>query len=76
MAAQETIFFDGARARSRTRVDLAAGWVFLGWDLIALGRPAAGETFDRGGLALDAEIRLEGRLVWTERGCVTGADRL
>ena len=73
---QETIFFDGALAHSRTRVDLAGDAVFLGWDLIALGRPAAGETFDRGGLALDAEIRHEGRLVWTERGRLAGADRL
>lgn len=73
---QETIFFDGAQARSRTRVDLAGDAVFLGWDLIALGRPAAGETFDRGGLALETEIWHEGRLVWTERGRLAGGDRL
>jgi urease accessory protein len=73
---QESIFFDGAFARSRTRVDLGGDAVFLGWDLIALGRPAAGETFDHGGLALDAEIWHEGRLVWTELGRLAGADRL
>jgi urease accessory protein len=73
---QEAIFFSGARARSRTRVDLDAGGLYLAWDLIALGRPAAGESFDRGALALDTEIRSCDRLVWLERGRISGGDPL
>jgi urease accessory protein len=42
---QETIFFDGARARLETRVLLAADSRFIGWDILCLGRAAAGERF-------------------------------
>ncbi len=73
---QEGIFFSGARARSRIRVDLDPGGIYLGWDLIALGRPAAGESFDRGALALDTEVRCCGRMLWTERGRIRGGDSL
>lgn len=71
---QETIFFDGARARSRTQVALTGDGGYLGWDLIALGRPAAGERFAHGTLALDTEIRHQGRLVWMERARIAGGD--
>lgn len=73
---QEAIFFSGARARSRTRVDLDRSGIYLGWDLIALGRPAAGESFERGDLALDLEVHCCGRLIWTERGRIRGGDAL
>jgi len=39
---QETIVFDGARARMETRVTLAADSRFIGWDILCLGRAAAG----------------------------------
>jgi urease accessory protein len=42
---QETIVFDGARARSTTRVDLSGEARFLGWEIACLGRPANDETF-------------------------------
>ena len=45
---QETIFFDGARARLETRVLLAADSRFIGWDILCLGRAAAGELFENG----------------------------
>ena len=73
---QESIFFEGALACSRTRVHLAGDALYLGWDLFALGRPAAGESFCHGALVLDTEIWRDGRLVWTERGRIAGGDRL
>ena len=45
---QESIVFDGARARMETRVRLAAGSRFIGWDILCLGRAAAGERFAQG----------------------------
>ncbi len=42
---QETIVFDGARARSTTQVELAGDARFLGWEIACLGRPANGEGF-------------------------------
>ena len=46
---QETIVFDGARARMETRVRLAADSRFIGWDILCLGRAAAGGRLRRAG---------------------------
>lgn len=73
---QETIVFDGAHAATGTRVDLAADAVFLGWDFVCLGRPAAGEAFARGGVAQRMEVRRAGRPIWIERLAIAGGSPL
>ncbi|HEY0712337.1 MAG TPA: urease accessory protein UreD [Polyangia bacterium] len=45
---QETIVFDGARIDLTTRVDLGATGRFCGWEILCLGRAAAGETLVNG----------------------------
>jgi urease accessory protein len=68
----ETIAFPGCRAANRVRVELAPQAQCLGWDLLALGLPAAPPSegaFDRGSF----EQRLEWPGVWLERGRI-GAD--
>ena len=50
---QETIVFDGARARTVTRVELMGEARFLGWEIACLGRPANDETFAAGELEQD-----------------------
>lgn len=40
--------FDGARASISTHVSLSGDAVYLGWDIICLGRPACQENFDTG----------------------------
>lgn len=44
----ETLAFPGARARSATRVELAEGAAFIGWEIACYGMPARREVFDRG----------------------------
>ena len=44
----ETLAFPAAQARSATRVELAPGAAFIGWDIACYGMPARGEVFDRG----------------------------
>jgi urease accessory protein len=44
----ETLAFSSAQARLTTRVDLAEGAAFLGWDIACYGMPARGEEFVRG----------------------------
>lgn len=73
---QETIVFDGANARMETRVTLASDAVYVGWDFICLGRPAAGEGFRTGKLAQRVEIMREGRPIWFERMVLSGASPL
>lgn len=69
---QESIFFDGAEAQMQTRIELAADAVFCGWEILCLGRTAAGERFSRGRLELATRIERQGRPLWLERGCLRG----
>ena len=53
---QETIVFDGARSRMETRVRLAADSRYIGWEILCLGRRAAGERFTQGSIGLHTRI--------------------
>jgi urease accessory protein len=65
---QETIAFEGARAELSTRVELSGDAGFLGWEIVCLGRPAAGERFERGELRQSIEILRDERPLYVERG--------
>lgn len=69
---QETIAFDGTRAASATRVELSGNAGFIGWEILCLGRPAAGEGFARGAFTQRFEIRRDGTPLWWERNALTG----
>ena len=71
---QETIVFDGARARMETHVRLAADSRFIGWDILCLGRAAAGERFEKGRFDLFFRVDRAGRPIWLERGGFEGSD--
>jgi urease accessory protein len=67
----ETIAYSGCIGENLMRFELAPGAEMIGWDLLALGLPAAGEVFDRGSFA--QSIELPG--VWLERARLAGDDR-
>lgn len=67
----ETIAYSGCLAENRLIVTLADGAEAIGWDLLALGLPAAGEPFERG--CVLQHLELPGR--WLERGRVAADDR-
>jgi len=77
---QETIVFDGAKARMETRVSLAEDSCYIGWDILCLGRAAAGERFERG--RFDLFYRVDRRHgdssqpIWLERGGFSGNDAM
>ena len=71
---QETIVFNGARARIATRVTLAADSRFIGWDILCLGRTAAGERFANGRFDLFFRVDRNKLPVWLERGGFAGGD--
>jgi urease accessory protein len=73
---QETIIFDAARAQMNLRVQLAEGALFIGQEVICLGRRASGESFINGSLRLATDIRYENEPLWRERGRVEGASPL
>lgn len=66
----EAIAYPGCVATNRLRLRLAPGAECIGWDLLALGLPAAGEPFDRGTLRTHLEI--PGR--WLDAGRIDGHD--
>lgn len=69
---QETIVFNGAHAAMKTSVSLAADSVYIGWDLVSLGRPAAGERFSTGSFRQRVEIIREDVPIWFERFNLAG----
>jgi len=71
---QESIVFDGARARMATHVALAADSRFIGWDILCLGRAAAGERYRHGRVDLSCCITRAGKPLWIERGSFSGDD--
>lgn len=73
---QESIVFDGAIARMDTRVTLAADSRYLGWDILCLGRAAAGERFEHGQFSLFCRVDRAGKPLWLERGAVAGNDAI
>jgi urease accessory protein len=64
---QETIIYEGAQLNSTMNIDLAEHAHFVGWEILALGRPAAGEGFTYGEVALNWLIRRGGLLFYMER---------
>jgi urease accessory protein len=67
MLPQETILFDGARLRRRSRVDLSGDARFLGGEILVLGRRARGERMRRGLLQDSWDIHRDGQLCWVDR---------
>lgn len=66
----ETIAFPGCHASNQVHFDLAPGAQCLGWDLLALGLPAADQAFDSG--SVEQQLHWPG--VWLERGRIAADD--
>jgi urease accessory protein len=66
----ETIAYDACLAENRMVFELAPGAEMIGWDVLALGLPAAGLGFRRG--RYQQHLELPGR--WLERGLIRADD--
>ncbi len=73
---QETILYDQLNGHTETRVQLGADALYVGLDLLCLGRTASGETLRQGRLGMVARIAQQGRLLWSEQGAIEGGSRL
>jgi urease accessory protein len=73
---QETIVFSDAKAELTTAIELQGDARLLYWDVVALGRPASGERFERGHFQSHLDIRRDGQLLWHERQRLVGDDGL
>lgn len=72
---QETILFDAAQAQMTTRVDLCGNAKYAGWEILCLGRRAAGEKFAQGSLRQCVQFWRNGELIWSEAANVQAGDR-
>lgn len=68
----ETIAYRGCLAENLLRFELAPGAQMIGWDVLALGLPAANQAFDHGRYL--QQLELPG--LWLERGRIDGSDAL
>jgi len=66
----ESIAYSGCLGENLMRFDLAPGAEMIGWDVLALGLPAADQAFVRG--RFTQAIELPGR--WLERGVIDALD--
>ena len=73
---RETIVYDGAIAELDTLVELAGDAVFIGWDIVCLGRTASGERFRQGSLRQRLSISRDGAAAYVERARVDGGGPL
>lgn len=64
---QETLIFRDANAELETDIELDNEARFIGWDLVCLGRPAAGELFNKGRVSQRIRLWRNGRLLLNER---------
>ncbi|PXW92852.1 urease accessory protein [Sphaerotilus hippei] len=67
----ETIAYRSCRARNQLRFELAPGAEMIGWDVLALGLPAAGEAWTQG--TYQQHLELPG--VWLESARIDATDR-
>ena len=64
---QENIYFPNAAVDLETEIDLHDDAVYIGWEIHCLGRPASGERFGAGRLALSTALRRDGNPLLLDR---------
>lgn len=72
---QETIFFEGAKAKIDNRVSLHTSSSYLGWEIQTLGRRASGENFSQGSIEQTSQIWRDEKRCHRERLQVSDANR-
>lgn len=73
---QETILFDAAQVYMRARIELTGGARYVGWEMLCLGRRAAGERFRSGRWSQQLRIFRDKELIWGDYADVRGDDPL
>jgi urease accessory protein len=73
---QETIAFDGARARMLTRIDLEPGAEAIAWEVLCLGRPVSNLPFADGMLRTALEVYRSGVPIVVDRARFIGGSSM
>jgi urease accessory protein len=70
----ETILFGGSRARLGTEVRLARSAVFIGWEILALGRTLSGDLFTAGAFEQRLDCFVDDVPILLERTAAAAGD--
>ncbi len=72
----ENIAYNACLAENRLQLQLAATAELIGWDITALGLPAANQAFERGSFTQHLELlgSTPGRSAWLEYGRISADD--
>jgi urease accessory protein len=73
---QETIIFDGAFACLETSVVLEPGALFVGWEVLCLGRPSIGERFRVGRCRTRCEVHVGATPLYVDRAVWEGGSNV
>ena len=73
---QDTILFAGCEVDILTQVQLAPGARFIGWEILCLGRPSSGESFDHGRCRQRFELWRDDQPLLIDRSLLSGDDEL
>jgi urease accessory protein len=73
---QESILFDGAQVIQHAEINLAPRAAMFGWDIVQLGRLAAGERWQRGFWQQRLALLRGDRVVWLEQAQLSANDPL
>lgn len=73
---QDNIVFEGALGRQQTRVDLVGNARFVGWEITALGRPAASEGFRNGFFNSKLDVWRDDKPLFIERTLFSDANQM
>ena len=69
---QENILFSGSIGKMNTTVELEGNAMFIGWEIVCLGRPASGETFENGIFSQSLKVVKNQNLLLADRFCLRG----
>ena len=64
---QHNIFFPGADVSLCTKIDIALGGRYVGWEIHCFGLPSSGETFSHGAVRSKTELMVAGQLRLVEQ---------
>lgn len=71
---QDAIAFRGCNFEQTTRIDLAAGARWCGWELLRFGRTARGEQFTAGRWRSHLEVWQDDQPLWVDLQTLEGSD--
>ncbi|MEM6301216.1 MAG: urease accessory protein UreD [Pseudomonadota bacterium] len=73
---QEAILFNGSNAKLDTSIEIGRGAHLVYWDVLVLGMPACGSSFDGGQVEQTLSVRSTNGMLLKERLALRSGDRL